>query len=106
VEAFAMALSDRSGYTDFYLRGVRSGIVYEKDARRIRVNTTTIERFLRRRKMQTIDMINMDCEGSEFLVLKGAEKSLRKNDVRIFCELHHVLLRQLGQSTDRIIAYL
>ena len=48
----------------------------------------------------------MDCEGSELLVLKGAEKTLRENKVKIFCEIHHGFLEQLGQSVQDIVKYL
>ncbi|MBC8457727.1 MAG: methylenetetrahydrofolate reductase C-terminal domain-containing protein [Deltaproteobacteria bacterium] len=33
---------------------------------------------------------------------KGAEKTLRENKVKIFCEIHHGFLEQLGQSTQDI----
>ncbi len=48
----------------------------------------------------------MDCEGSELLVLGGAEETLLKNKVKIFCEIHHDFLKQLGHSIDDIVQYL
>lgn len=48
----------------------------------------------------------MDCEGSELLVLKGAEKTLKKNKIKIFCEIHHDYLSHFGQSAQDIVNYL
>ena len=48
----------------------------------------------------------MDYEGSELLVFRGAEETLSKNKVKIFCEIHHDFLKQLGQSVEDIVQYL
>lgn len=48
----------------------------------------------------------MDCEGNEVLVLRGAERTLRENKVKIFLEVHHDLLGNLGQSVGDIVEYL
>jgi len=56
--------------------------------------------------IESLDLINMDCEGSELLVLKGAEETLRNRSVMILCEIHHGFLSQLGQSVRDIVAYL
>lgn len=48
----------------------------------------------------------MDCEGSELLVLKGAEKTLKENKVKIFFEIHHDHLSHFGQSAQDIVNYL
>jgi len=48
----------------------------------------------------------MDCEGSELLVLKGAEKTLKENKVKIFFEIHHDYLSHFGQSAQDIVNYL
>ena len=53
-----------------------------------------------------MDLINMDYEGSELLVLRGAEETLSKNKVKIFCEIHHDFLKQPGQPIDDIVQYL
>jgi hypothetical protein len=53
-----------------------------------------------------MDLINMDYEDSELLVLRGAKETLSKNKVKIFCEIHHDFLKQLGQSIEDIVQYL
>ena len=106
VEAFPLALSDSTGETEFYLKELSSGIIFEKEAKKTRVSIVTIDSFLQQREVERIDFINMDCEGSELLVLRGAKETLRKNKVRIFCEIHRDFLRQLGQSIGDVVEYL
>ena len=98
VEVYKLAVTDQVGSVDFYHKGLSSGIVFEEGVKRFEVCTTTIDRFLSEEKIGGIDLINMDCEGSELLVLKGAEETLQRNRVKIFCEIHHDFLKQLGQS--------
>jgi len=106
VEVYKQAMTDQVGGVDFYRRGLSSGIVLEEGVNGFEVSTTAIDRFLPETNIQGIDFINMDCEGSELLVFKGAEETLRKNEVKIFCEIHHDFLKQLGQSIGDIVEYL
>jgi len=106
VEVYEQAVTHQVGRVDFYQKGLSSGIVFEEGVKRFEVSTTTLDRFLSGEKIERIDLINMDCEGSELLVLKGAKETLRKNKVKIFCEIHHDFLKQLGQSVGDIVEYL
>ena len=106
VKVYELAVTDQVGRIYFYQKGLSSGIVFEEGAKRFEVPTTTIDRFLIGEKIERIDLIHMDCEGSELLVLKGAEETLRKNKVKIFCEIHHDFLKQLGQSVEELVQYL
>jgi len=106
VEALPVALSDRIGETEFYLKGLSSGVVFEKEDKKTRVSTVTIDSFLQQHEVERIDLINMDCEGSELLVLRGAKETLRRSKVKIFCEVHHDFLKQLGQSIGDLVKYL
>ena len=101
-----MALSDRIGETEFYLKEFSSGIVFEKEAKKTRVSTVTIDSFLQQQEVERIDLINMDCEGSELLVLRGAKEAIRKNKVKIFCEIHRDFLKRLGQSIGDLVKYI
>ena len=106
VEVYELAMTDEVGRVHFYQKGLSSGIVFEERAEKFEVSTITIDKFLRQEKTGRIDLINMDCEGSELLTLKGARETLRKNKVKIFCEIHHDFLKQLGQSVEDIVEYL
>jgi len=106
VKVYELAVTDQVGRAPFYQKELSSGIVFEEGAKKFEVPTTTIDRFLTEEKIGRMDLINMDCEGSELLVLRGAEETLSKNKVKIFCEIHHDFLKQLGQSVEDIVQYL
>ena len=102
VSIFQMAMSDKVGTMDFY----GGSIIPKENVEKSSVKTTNLDTFLAEEKVAKIDLINMDCEGSELLVLEGAEKTLKENKVKIFCEIHHPYLEELGQSVQDIVKYL
>ena len=106
VKVYELAVTDQVGRAPFYQKDFSSGIVFEQGAKKFDVPTTTIDRFLTVEKIGRVDLINMDCEGSELLVLRGAEETLLKNKVKIFCEIHHDFLKHLGQSVEDTVQYL
>jgi FkbM family methyltransferase len=106
VKAYELAVTNRVGKVDFYQKGLSSGVVFQEGAQKFEVSTTNVDRFLIEEKIEKIDLINMDCEGSELLVLKGAKETLCKTKVKIFCEVHHDFLRELDQSVENIVEYL
>lgn len=106
VKVYELAVTDQVGRAPFSQKELSSGIVFEEGAKKFEVSTTSIDRFLSEEKIERIDLINMDCEGSELLVLKGAQKTLWENKVKIFCEIHHDFLKQLGQSVEELVQYL
>ena len=105
-KAFQLALTDHVGAVDFYDKNRSSGIIWEEGVPRIEVASTTIDDFVDERWKQGLDLIAMDCEGSELLVLRGAENTLRSNHIKVFCEIHHGFLSSLGQSIGDVIEYL
>jgi FkbM family methyltransferase len=106
VKAFELALVGRVGRIDFYENELSSSIVSRGSTNKTIVSATSLDNFLGEQNVERIDLINMDCEGSELLVLKGAERTLQKNKVKIFCEIHHDVLEELGQSVGDIVEYL
>ena len=106
VKVYELAVTAQVGRVPFSQKELSSGIVFEEGAKKFEVSTTSIDRFLSEEKIERIDLINMDCEGSELLALKGAKETLRKNKVKIFCEIHHDFLKQLGQSVEELVQYL
>jgi FkbM family methyltransferase len=103
VRVYERAVTDHVGRLNFYQKGLSSGIIFEEGAKKFEASATTVDRFLSEQKIERIDLINMDCEGSELLVLRGAKETLRSNKVQIFCEIHHDFLKQLGQSIGDLV---
>jgi len=106
VSVYRLALSNRTGRIRFYKRKGGSGITPAEGGEALWVEATTVTEFLIVEKIDRIDLLNLDCEGSELLVLEGAKDVLEKQAPQIFCEIHHGYLKELGQSTDDIIGYL
>jgi len=106
VTAYQLALSNVAGRIKFYKRGRGSGIVSRDEGEEILVNSTTIDDFTHQEGIMNIELISMDCEGSELFVLQGAKKMLSEQCPRIFCEIHHDYLKSLGQSVSEIVSYL
>ena len=48
-----------------------------------KVQTITIDSFLKKNKIKSIDILKIDIEGSEYELLLGAKNSLKKNRVKI-----------------------
>ena len=57
--------------TQFKEKGEEQSII-------INVKVSTIDEFVKEKKLQQIDMIKVDVEGAEFKVVKGAVESIRK----------------------------
>lgn len=105
-EVFELALSDQKERLRFYKREGSSGIVPGENAEVLTVKATTIADFLALRDVNGIDVLSMDCEGSELRVLQGARSLLREQAPQIFCEIHHNFLESLGKSAGDVAGYL
>ncbi len=107
VSAYNLAASNHTGRITFYKReGGSSGVVPAKGGEKLWVEAITISEFFIVEEIKRIDFLNIDCEGSELLVLQGTQNVLEKHAPQILCEIHHEFLKELGQSEDEIIRYL
>ena len=106
VKTYQKVVSDHIGTINFYKNDASSSILPKQGNYEFQVNTTTIDKFLKEADVDRIDFINMDCEGSELFVLQGARQTLRNNKIKIFCEVHHSMLRSLGFSIQQLVDYL
>jgi len=107
VSAYRLALSNQTERIRFYKReGGGSGITPAKGGETLWVEATTVTEFLTVQKIDRVDLLNLDCEGSELLVLQGAKAVLENQLPDIFCEIHHGYLKELGQSVDDVVGFL
>jgi len=105
-EVFELALSNRKGQLRFHQRGGSSGVVPGEEEQVLAVEATTIADFLAEQNAGKIDVLSLDCEGSELRVLRGAEALLRDQAPQIFCEIHPDFLKELGESAGELAAFL
>ena len=54
-----------------------------KDFIQYEVSTITLDSFLKKNKINSVDVIKVDIEGSEYAFLQGAQKTIIKNMVKI-----------------------
>ena len=54
-----------------------------KNFTKYKVSTITLDNFIKKRKIKSIDILKIDIEGSEYELLKGAKNALNKNKIRI-----------------------
>ncbi len=106
ISTYNLALSDRTGSLTFYKHGEGSGITSAQDAEEIRVRAVTIPGFMSTRQIPRVDFINLDCEGSELLVLRKTQTLLKRQLPSIFCEVHRGYLEALNQSVGDIVKFL
>ena len=106
VSIHPLALGERRGRIQFYKHGGGSGITPAQDAEVFSAQATTITDFLAEQGGDRIDFLNLDCEGSELLVLRGAEDTLKDHGPQIFCEIHRGYLGELDQSADDVVDFL
>ena len=48
-----------------------------------RIFTTTLDSFIKKNKIKSIDILKIDIEGSEYELLKGAKDALKKNKIKL-----------------------
>lgn len=98
ISVHPIALSGKSGSLNFYevrnkkysylphnLGGVGS-LVHDESKTAYSVKTETLDSFINEKSISTIDLIKIDTEGTENLILEGAEKIIRKFQPIIICE--------------------
>lgn len=100
------ALGNHNGVTQYFQHGQGSGIVPEADAPEIEVRLASLDGYVQSEGIERIDIMSMDCEGSELFVFQGAESVLRQFHPGILCEIHHGTLARLEVDAVRIVRHL
>lgn len=73
----------------------------------ITVPVVTLDSFLEENRIDTVHLLKIDVEGSEPLVLEGAQRSLRAGRIRaLLAEFHPRILARVGSSPDALASWL
>ena len=70
--------------------------------RGIKVELISVDDFVKEFKINKIDYIKIDAEGAEFAVLKGAEKTIKKDRPKMLLALHPEAIHNFGDSLEVI----
>lgn len=65
----------------------------------------SIDQLIESNGAQTPAVVKIDVEGHESAVVQGMEKTLSRNDVTLFIEVHDNLLKKNGTSAELFILY-
>jgi FkbM family methyltransferase len=106
IEVVPAALGREAGRALIYKDDGGTGIVPKPDREAVEVEVVALDEFLGERGLDRLDLLNMDCEGSELFVLQGAERHLKANRVQVFVEVHHGFLKELNQSVHDLLDFL
>jgi len=106
VEVIPAAVGKEPGKATLHIDGGGTSIVPKEGKPTVTAEVVCLDDFFAGRGISRLDLIGMDCEGSELFVLQGAERLLTTNDVKIFAEIHHGFLKELGFSARDVVRYL
>jgi len=68
-----------------------------------KVQTTTLERIMEKNRIETCDLLKMDCEGAEFEIIYNTPKAIFDRISHIFLEYHDWVE---GQSSEELRQFL
>ena len=121
-----IALSQNENYKDFYINDlsststfsrlnkkslwlkIKNKILNKKNPiiNKIKIRSLTIDKFIKQKKIEKIDLLKIDTEGHELEVLKGALKTIKEHKVKfILIELHFSKMYQ-NYSKKKIESFL
>ena len=113
----ASVVSDQLGSMTFYTYGdsmaaslsrenvEELNVQHPENAIAVTVPSVTLDQYCAERGLSP-DVIKIDVEGAELKALRGAEKLLRAKPVTIWCEVHPLQMRNLGDSVEALEKYL
>lgn len=92
VTAIEEAASDRTGQIPLYISGASPchSIVVEH-GKRVDVKAETLDNLVLRLNIKRVDFIKIDAEGAELSILKGAERCLAYDGIRLAIASYHDL---------------
>jgi FkbM family methyltransferase len=74
-------------------------LINHKNAQKVKCILKTIDKIVQDLKIQSVDFIKCDAEGSELFVIQGAEETIKKFNPIIFAELYEEWCQKCGYSS-------
>ncbi|SHK60143.1 FkbM family methyltransferase [Bradyrhizobium lablabi] len=95
----SLTLPSNTNYGMFTLGNVTGDL-------RFNVHIRRIDDIIAERRIEALDFVKIDIEGSELHALKGAEKTLKKFCPTILIELYEEHLKNCGTSSEEVKSFL
>ena len=113
---YSKALADSDGTADLLVPVKAQGKIgpglahfgeeQRRDYIRHRVETITLDNFVRQSGITDVAFIKIDVEGAELLVLRGAREVLAKSGPAVYLELNSAFTERLGYHPADLLAML
>ncbi|WP_326981343.1 FkbM family methyltransferase [Chryseobacterium sp. MYb264] len=106
-----LAIADRKSfieilYNDAYNNvGMASSFLEEYTAKE-RVESISLDEYVREKQISKIDLIKIDIEGGEFAALKGMSNVLEHYQPKIVIEINNIALKSSHHSEEELISLL
>jgi FkbM family methyltransferase len=102
VETMCIALGDTIGVAPFNTNCHSNlcHVAFRESSDTVGIPMTTVDELFSSEK---VDYIRMDVEGFSFNILKGAEKTIKNNDIGMFIEVHRDFLPRYGGSLEEMM---
>jgi FkbM family methyltransferase len=106
VEVIPAAVGQEAGRTTLHIDGGATSVAPKEGKKTVTADVVRLDDFFAERGVSRLDLLSMDCEGSELFVLQGTSGLLAKSRVRVFAEIHHDFLKVLGLSARDVVRFL
>ena len=107
-----IGLFDQEGKLDFYFNEIESGsssltnIREDENVKKIQVNVTKLDNWVKDNKIEKLDFIKCDVEGAEYFIYKGGIETIKKFKPVIFSEMLRKWSKKFGYHPNDIIEFL
>jgi len=99
-----IALGDSKGIQKFSEDRANPGENGLSKSGELQVETTTMDNWMKAKRIKNINLIKIDVEGAEVMVLKGAKDMIRnQKKIVVICECNPEALQKLGYTTTDLI---
>ena len=113
ITAEKIAVSNKNGYSSFFPADNISSFfekhanAINKNSQPVKVRTTTLDRYVKDKKISKIDLIKIDVECAEMMVLEGAIRTLSKRDAPdLLVEVVNDYLKIAGSTEEQLVKFL
>jgi FkbM family methyltransferase len=97
-----IALSDEKGKAKMSVRGGESSLFRRVSDEFVEVQVERLDDFVEREKIERVDAIKIDAEGAELKVIRGADKTIRRNKPILMVEIHPATLQAAGTTPEEL----
>jgi FkbM family methyltransferase len=97
-----IALSDEKGSAKMSVKGGGSSLFRRVSDEFVEVQVERLDDFVEREKIERVDAIKLDVEGAELKVIRGADKTIRRDKPILMVEIQAATLQAAGTTPEEL----